>query len=239
MGSLGIAIIAILAASGGLVYYACSVPTSQWLGPTLVRGRVQKRRIALTFDDGPAEPFTAEILDVLGRYRVPATFFVCGKNVERFPDLVRRMQAEGHTIGNHTFSHPLLYFQPRARIAGEIDRTQDSIEKVTGARPRFFRPPYGVRWFGLFPLLRQRGMRVVQWSDTGYDWKERYDAAAVARLTLGRLRPGSVILLHDGREPRVLGHVNAQSTVEALPAIIEGARAAGWEFAPLKEFVPD
>lgn len=227
-----------IAAGGALIYYACSVPTSQVLGKALVRGPAAGREVVLTFDDGPAEPFTGQILDILRRHRVPATFFCCGKNVARLPDVVRRAQSEGHTIGNHTWSHPLLYFKSRRRIEDEIDRTQEAIERVTGQAPAVFRPPYGVRWLGLFPALRGRGLTDVQWSDTGYDWKARHDGAAIARLTLGKLRPGAVILLHDGREPREPGDVDASTTVAALPAIIEGAQHAGLEFARIESFLP-
>ena len=99
--------------------------------------------MALTFDDGPAERFTAQVLDILREQQVPATFFVCGENVEEHPDLLRRIVAEGHEIGNHTYSHLFVYFKSRRRIAEEIDRTQAIIEKVVGFRPSLFRPPYG------------------------------------------------------------------------------------------------
>ena len=152
--------------------------------------------MALTFDDGPALPFTVQILEILRARGAPATFVVCGQNVERYPEIVCRIHAEGHTLGNHTYSHPFLYLQSRKKIAEEIDRTQDLLEKLTGYRPTLFRPPYGARWFGLYPVLRERGMRVVQWSDTGYDGES--GAEAIVTATLQHLRPGSVILLHDG-----------------------------------------
>jgi len=237
-GAIAGSVLAPISAGGALIYYACSVPTSQVLGKALVRGPAEGREVVLTFDDGPAEPFTGQILDILRRHRAPATFFCCGKNVSRLPDLVRRVQGEGHTVGNHTWSHPLLYFKSRRRIEDEIDRTQETIERVTRHAPAVFRPPYGVRWLGLFPALKARGLADVQWSDTGYDWKARHDAAAIARLTLKKLRPGAIILLHDGREPRQPGDVDASMTVAALPAIIEGVRRAGLEFATIENFLP-
>lgn len=220
-----------------LFYYACAVPGSQILGKTLVRGPAAGGRIALTFDDGPAPPFTEQILDILRDHKVPATFFVCGKNVEQYPDIVRRLHRELHTIGNHTYSHPFLYFKSRARMAEEIDRTQAAIERVTGTRPQLFRPPYGARWFGLFDVLADRGLKVVQWSAPSFDWKKKNQATDVARLTLQRLGAGSILLMHDGREPRSRDGVDASKTVEALPAIIEGARRAGLRFVSIKEFL--
>src|ERR1019366_5764782 len=145
-------------------WWACTVPTSQFFRPALIRGPQEGKRIAVTFDDGPASPFTEQTLAILRAHEVPATFFLCGKNVEGNPDLARRIVAEGHAVGNHTYSHLLLYFQSRPRIAAEIDRTQEVIEKVVGYRPKIFRPPYGARWFGLVPTLRERGMHLVLWS---------------------------------------------------------------------------
>ena len=225
------------AAGGALLWYACSVPSSQVFGPALVRGSREGRRVALTFDDGPAPLFTGQILDILRDYRVPATFFVCGQNAERHPDLVRRIHAEGHTLGNHMYSHPYLYFQSRRKIAEEIDRTQEVIGRLTGCRPRLFRPPYGVRWFGLYPVLRERGMHVVQWSDTGYDWEN--DAEAIVSLTLRHLRPGSVILLHDGFNVHTPGgQIERSDTVKALPSILDGGLKAGFTFVSVRDFLP-
>jgi len=226
----------VLLGVGAVLYYACAVPTSQLFGPALVRGPREGRRVALTFDDGPASPFTEQILDILRDRNVPATFFVCGKNVERVPELIRRIHAEGHTLGNHTYSHPFLYFLSRVRIAEEIDRTQEAIEKATGYLPKLFRPPYGVRWFGLLPVLRERQMRLVQWSDTGYDWK--HGTEATVRATVKDLGPGAVILLHDGHEARLPGEVEQSSTVKALPTIIDRVREAAFEFVPVSEFLP-
>ena len=220
-----------------LLVYACSAPASQILGPALVRGPAAGGRVALTFDDGPASPFTDQILDILREHNVPATFFLCGKNVERYPDIVRRIHSEKHTIGNHTYSHPFLYFKSRACMAEEIDRTQTAIERVTGVRPTLFRPPYGARWFGLFAELGIRGLRAVQWSDPSFDWKSKNRPADIARLALRKLRAGSVILLHDGREPKLQHEIDASATVAALPAIIERARRSGLEFVSVEAFL--
>jgi len=226
-----------VAAGGVLLWYACSVPSSQLFGPVLVRGPKEGRRVALTFDDGPASPSTEQILGILKQRGSVATFFVCGANANRFPEVIRQIHAEGHTLGNHTYSHPLLYFQSRRKIAEEIDRTQDLIEKLTGHRPTLFRPPYGVRWFGLYPMLRERGLWVVQWSDTGYDWRNNADAIVTA--TLRHLRPGSIVLLHDGFGlPAVGKQVDRLQTVQALPAILDGALGAGFRFVSVRDFLP-
>jgi peptidoglycan-N-acetylglucosamine deacetylase len=224
---LGVATIGVLA-------YGLGAPSATLLGPALVRDSVLPggpREIALTFDDGPSEPYTSQILDVLKANHVHATFFLCGSAAERYPDLVRRIKAEGHEIGNHTYSHPWLYLMDKDKIAGEIDRTQDVLQKISGTRPRLFRPPYGVRWFSLWPILQERGLTMVLWSMRGYDG--RYGAADIARTSLEQLQPGGILLLHDGFEARRPAEVDRSATVRALPAIIAGARRAGYSFALL------
>jgi peptidoglycan-N-acetylglucosamine deacetylase len=215
--------------------YAWSIPTLQLFGPAVVRVPRAGSRIALTFDDGPAAVFTEQVLDVLRDRNVKATFFLCGKNVERYPEIARRIKAEGHAIGNHTYSHPFLYLKSQLFMGDEIDRAQNAIEKVTGGRPAIFRPPYGARWLGIYPVLRQRGLTLVNWSDTGYDWK--YGADRIVSETLKRLKPGSIILLHDGLETQPQRPIDQSATVQALPQIIDAARAAGYSFATVTDFL--
>ena len=220
-----------------LLYYGCAVPSSQLLGRSLVRGPAGRKRVALTFDDGPTPPATDQILDILKAYRITASFFVNGKQVDRFPECLRRIQQGRHSVGNHTYTHPFLYLKTPRRIAQEIDRTQDAIEHVTGVRPKLFRCPYGVRWFGLFSVLRRRGMYAVQWSDTGFDWVKKNTPADIVRKTLKNIRDGSVILLHDGCGAHEPQEVNRSATVAALPAIIDGVLAKGFTFVPVTEFL--
>lgn len=221
----------------GLLVLVWSVPTWRIFGPVLVRGPASGRCIALTFDDGPAPPFTDQILDILRDRQVPATFFVCGKNAERYPETLRRIHREGHTVGNHTYDHPFLYFRSRSFMSGEIDRTQEAIEKIIGQRPSCFRPPYGGRWMGLNSVLQQRGLHLIQWSDTGYDWK--LETEGITRESLKKLGPGSILLLHDGLEKRPPRPVDQSRTVRALPVIIDAARRAGLTFVAVTDFLKD
>ena len=233
---LSIALIAAgLLVLGGLYIYAWSVPTLPIFAPAILRGPATWGRIALTFDDGPAPPFTEQILDILRARGVKATFFVCGKNVERYPHIVRRIKAEGHSLGNHTHSHPFLYLRSRRFMANEIDRTQEALQRVTGERPSIFRPPYGARWLGLVSVLRKRGLHLVNWSDTGYDWK--YDTESIVNETVKRLQPGSIILLHDGLERPNQRPIDQSATVRALPAIIDAASDAGLSFVTVSELL--
>ena len=226
---------AILFAGFSLYVYAWSIPTLQLFSPAVLRGPRNENRIALTFDDGPCAGYTEQILDLLRARSVKATFFVCGRNVERSPETLRRIHSEGHTIGNHTYSHPFPFFRSRAFFARQIDLTQAAIERVTGLRPKFFRPPFGARWLGLQPVLESRGMRLVNWSDTGYDWKLETDG--IVRTALAHLSAGSIILLHDGCEARPPEEVDRSQTVAALPAILDGAAKAGFTFVTLEELL--
>lgn len=235
MASVAIALIIVLGCAGGLAY-ACIIPSSRVFRPVVNRGPAESRNVVLTFDDGPAPPFTEQVLDILAEHKISATFFLCGKNVERYPELARRIAREGHTIGNHTYSHPLLLARSRRFMAGEIDRAQEAIERITGVRPSLFRPPYGARWFGLVPILKERGLKMVMWSVMGYDWK--CQAEAIIGAITRRLHAGGVILLHDGHEHPPPTGIDQSATVEALPAIIEAAAHAGLDFAPIERFLP-
>ncbi|MGH9772240.1 MAG: polysaccharide deacetylase family protein, partial [Candidatus Acidiferrales bacterium] len=185
----------------------------------------------------PTPPCTDKILNVLKSYDVTATFFVNGKWVDHFPETLRRIQQESHTIGNHTYTHLFLYLKTRRRMAREIDLTQDAIERVTGRRPRLFRCPYGVRWFGLSAVLRRRGMTAVQWSDTGFDWIKKNTPEDIARKATKNMQDGAIILLHDGCGAKDPAEADHSPTVEALPAIIEEARKRGFKFVPVDEFL--
>lgn len=224
--------LALLAGLGLLVWYAVAAPGSQLLGRTLTRGDGSLPAVALTFDDGPGED-TARILEALQQAGARATFFLCGANVERHPELARRIANSGHEIGNHTYSHPRLLGRTPGKIFWEIDRAQKVIEHHTGKKPTLFRPPYGLRWFGLFPVLRQQQLATVMWSINGRDWKN--PAGQIVEGVLRQAHAGAIILLHDGIPPRDTG--DRRATVEALPAILRvlGRR---YRFLTISEIQP-
>ncbi len=206
--------------SAGALTYAVRVPTCSWLAPSVFHGTDTRPAIALTFDDGPSES-TGELLEILARYRVPATFFQCGANVRRLPTAAREVAAAGHEMGNHTDSHPLLALRSSDFIYRELARAQESIEQATGVRPRYFRAPYGARWFGLRAAQERLGLRGVMWSTIALDWK-RQTPAVVSRLLVGATR-GAILCLHDGR---ILQHrpdigVTLQAVRELLPKLLE------------------
>src|SRR5579871_6946363 len=156
--------------------------SSQLFGPTL-RRTGSARQIALTFDDGPNPPVTPRLLELLERHSARATFFVVGKFVRACPDLVREISARGHALGNHTETHPNLFFQSPAGIREELARCQEAIAgAVRGEPPRWMRPPFGYRNPRLNVEVRRAGMQVVMWSKLCRDWKPQPPQRLIERL---------------------------------------------------------
>jgi len=206
--------------SAGALAYAVRVPSCSWLAPSVCRGTDTRPAIAITFDDGPSES-TAELLEVLARYRAPATFFQCGANVRRLPAVSREVAAAGHEIGNHTNSHSLLALKSPGYIYRELAAAQEIIETAAGVLPGYFRAPYGARWFGLRAAQRRLGLVGVMWSTIALDWK-RQTPAVVSRLLDGAAR-GAILCLHDGRglQYRPDIGVTIQAVRELLPKLTE------------------
>ncbi len=189
--------------------------SSQVFGESVWHGPRERRTIALTFDDGPSES-TPRILEILARHNVPATFFHCGANVERLPEIARAVRSGGHETGNHSYSHPYLFLRSPAAIREEMRRAQVAIEDCTGASPKWFRAPFGVRWFGLAAAQQSMGLRGVMWTIIGYDWKLTADA--VVKRMAKRVSNGAILCLHDGRELQASPDIGA--TVEAVRRLV-------------------
>ena len=225
--ALGVSAVA-ASAAGVCVHHATYGVRSQWLGPTDWRGPVDVKSVALTFDDGPADD-TARILDHLAALDVRAAFFMLGRQVERHPRIARRIVDEGHEVGNHSYSHPIFLYCSPDETRRELERTQEIIAATTGVRPRWSRPPCGVRTPAYFNASRDLGLRTVQWTVAGYDWKRR-GAERIASDVARRLSAGSIVLLHDGDSK---GRNNRRETVAAVPKIIAAARDRELAIDPL------
>src|SRR6266849_3364232 len=218
-------------AAASLYYATCSV-RSQWLGQTQWHGRRDRNAVALTFDDGPS-PNTESILDILAEHHLRATFFMIGREVESFPAIAQRVFAEGHEVGNHSYSHPRYLFQQPAKTRDQVKRAQDVIAETIGARPRLARPPYGVRTPAYFSATRALGLDTVQWDVAGFDWK-RISPNQIAHNILATAQAGSIILLHDGDSS---GNRDRKNTVEALPLIIAGLKERDLRIVPLSQLL--
>jgi len=205
--------------------YQSMAPTGQWFGRAfhgLPRG---SKQIALTFDDGPNDPYTLHLLDVLSKHRVPATFFLIGRYVEQRPDLAGEILRRGGIIGNHTFTHPFLTFQSTKRVREEILRCRDAIGEAVGEHSNLFRPPWGARRPAVFRIVRHLGLEPVMWSVTGYDWNAP-SADYIEQKVTSRIRGGDVILLHDGGHARF--GADRSGTVAVVDRLIPRYQAEGF-----------
>ncbi|MGB6130761.1 MAG: polysaccharide deacetylase family protein [Acidobacteriaceae bacterium] len=188
-------------AAGGYTWAALS-PQSQIFGRTIVAGS-DPAEFALTYDDGPNEAWTPQLLDLLAQRNVCATFFVIGKFVRQRPDLVRAVRTAGHLIGNHTVSHPWLTLESPRRVREELAGCNAAIEDAIGERVRFFRPPHGARRPDVLRAARDLGLTPVLWNAMGFDWRPSSAEQIAVHLERGIARNrrrgrGSNLLLHDG-----------------------------------------
>jgi peptidoglycan/xylan/chitin deacetylase (PgdA/CDA1 family) len=210
------------AAAASYAGYATMAPSSQLYGRTLTHGD-DPTQMALTFDDGPNDPHTMRLLDVLARHNAKATFFLIGKYVRQRPDIARAILAAGHEIGNHTDSHPNLILVSEARLRRELANCSKSLEDALGKKITLFRPPFGGRRPNVLRISRGVGLNPVMWSVTGYDWNAiSADEIVnkVRRQTDSHRRPqGEIVLLHDG------GHLafgaDRSLTVQATGKLLE------------------
>jgi peptidoglycan-N-acetylglucosamine deacetylase len=221
-----------LVASAAIMTYAVRGRSSSLLAPSVYKGTADRRAIALTFDDGPSES-TPALLEILDRHGIPATFFQCGANVRRLPQIAGQVASAGHEIGNHTDSHPAFQFRSRAFIYGELALAQASIEAATGYLPRLFRAPFGVRWFGLREAQERLHLLGVMWTALGVDWK--WPGERVAFSLLRRAANGAIFCLHDGRE---LAHrPDISSTLRAVRRLLPILVDRGFHFEKVTDIL--
>jgi peptidoglycan/xylan/chitin deacetylase (PgdA/CDA1 family) len=210
--------------------YQSMAPMGQWYGRTFTGLPRGSRQIALTYDDGPNDPHTLQLLEVLAKHGVHATFFVIGHYVQQRRDIVRKIVAAGHVVGNHTFTHPLLIFKNEKEIRQEISRCRATLQDVIGEPCNLFRPPFGGRRPAVLRIVRELGMETVMWNVTGYDWNAP-SAAAIERKVAKQIRGGDVILLHDGGHKQ-MGADRAQ-TVLATDRLLVRYKAEGYKFVTI------
>jgi peptidoglycan/xylan/chitin deacetylase (PgdA/CDA1 family)/glycosyltransferase involved in cell wall biosynthesis len=219
----------------GAASFGALEPQSSVFGRTYWNGGTQEKVVALTFDDGPNEPYTSRVLDILHREHVHATFFLIGSNVRRLPGSVSHIVSEGHAVGNHSDTHPVGFaLKPRPELQQEVTAAEESIHAAGGIYPHLFRPPQGLRSPWLISLLESDSLVAVTWDDAPRDW-DPLPADQLVKRTLAQAHPGAIILLHDGMN---LTHEADQSeTVKALPGIIAGLRARGYRFCTVPELL--
>lgn len=231
--------VAIAAVAGGWARSQWS--TSQLLGKTLVHGP-NPRELALTFDDGPNDRYTQEMVEKLADANVRATFFFVGKYARQLPWLVRQVAAAGHIVGNHSMTHTNLAYKSGSVIRAEMSGCKAVLEDALGAPVHYFRPPYGGRRPEVLRAARELGMQTVMWNSMGYDWrKDRAPKQVMKAVERGIRRNrkaghGSTILLHDGGPSGP--SAERGRTVAALGFLLERGPAANYRFVTIDEWWP-
>lgn len=198
------------------------------------RGPATRRRVALTFDDGPDPTWTPRVLDLLAARRVRASFFLVGERAARAPDTVRRIAGEGHEVASHAWSHRSLWFLGPRATEREVARSHELLAALSGREPRHFRPPWGMVNATLFGALRRHGERLVLWSIQPEGLRPVSAERQVDRV-LGRVRPGAIVDLHDAEGTPAA----PERLVAALPGMIDGLTRTGYELATVAELLAD
>jgi len=194
-------------------------PWILWKGPS------DKQEIALTFDDGPHPEYTPETVDILARTGAAAAFFLNGRNALTFPGVVEKLHTAGHVLGVHGFSHRRLDFTNKRVIRNEIASSVEAVEKITGRRPVYFRPPYGRFDWRFKKLLREQNLRMVLWSLLTCDFRE-VDKETILHTVRDRVHNGAVLVFHDG-------HQNAPVMLKTLPGVLDELRQMGYAVVPI------
>lgn len=205
-------------------------------GKNIVRLGTDQRIVALTYDDGPSPPYTDQLLDILAKHNVKATFFLIGKRIERHPETVDRMIAEGHQIGNHTYSHPVLGFLPPFYVQRQIERTDDLIRQHGIVEEIVFRAPMLTRFLPVAYVLAKLDRTHISGDVWSWDWTTQNPdkiAETVVKKTLSSTGSGSIIVLHDGKAENK--NANRSGTIEATDRIITALKQNGYQFVRLSD----
>lgn len=205
-------------------------------GKNIVRLNTDQRVVALTFDDGPSPPYTDQLLDVLAKHNVKATFFMIGNRIEKHPETVRSVMAEGHQVGNHSYSHPLLGFLPPNSVRREIERTDKLLRQVGVTGEIVFRAPVLTRFLPVAWVLAKGDRAHISCNIWSWDWTTQNPARIteiVLKKTLSSTRAGSIIVLHDGKAENK--DADRSGTVEATDQIITRLKQDGYRFVRLSD----
>lgn len=229
---LVLVVLAIAALAAG--WWLCFSPYSQVFGAFPYRGKTRRRVIALTFDDGPNEPYTSELADFLAKKHIRATFFQVGSCVERYPEVTRRLFADGHTIANHSLTHRFrnCFLQPT--FGREVAGTQAILQKTIGKTPYLFRSPWLWHQPLLMRTLRKQGLRPIS-GEFGHAFEAfRPSSQRMVRRALPKARPGAILIFHDGFDARGGDRSNS---VAAVKQVVEVLEQQGYSFVTVDELL--
>jgi peptidoglycan/xylan/chitin deacetylase (PgdA/CDA1 family) len=231
-------VLAATAATAALatVGYQSMAPTGQWYGRSFTGLPRGTKQLALTYDDGPNDPHTLGLLEVLAKHNVGATFFLIGSYVKKRPELAREIVKAGHVVGNHTFTHPLLTFKSAAEVRQELSTCRSALEDAVGQHSNLFRPPFGGRRPAVLRIVRDLGLTPIMWNVTGYDW-DAPPSAVIEQKVTRQIRGGDVILLHDGGHKQM--GADRSQTVVATDRLIAKYKSQGYEFKTIPQMMAE
>ncbi|MEG4082246.1 polysaccharide deacetylase family protein [Microcoleus sp. POL10_C6] len=189
--------------------------------------------VALTYDDGPYPPYTNQLLDILDRYQVKATFFEIGRNIEKHPEIVKMIFARGDELANHSYSHKDMMFKPQEVLLSEIEKTDKLLQEVEVKQDSIsFRPPWGRRFVVLSYLLSQMHKKLIMWDVDSHDYEKTLTAEDIANRVIDNVRSGSIVVMHDGGGDR-------SKTVAATEMIVKDLQSKGYEFKTVSELLKE
>jgi peptidoglycan/xylan/chitin deacetylase (PgdA/CDA1 family) len=210
-----------------LAIYGTSVIHSNFYGRPYCYANTSEKEIALSFDDGPNQEYTPKVLSTLAQYNAPATFFVIGKNIQGNENILKQIDAEGHAIGNHSYTHSyFLDFKSVRGFKDELNRTAESVFNITGKRMKLFRPPYGVTTPHLVKAARMLNYRVIGWSIRSLDTTAD-TAQVITDRVQKQIKPGAIVLFHD----------TTDKTVEALKQMLDFAKENGYKIVSVEQLL--
>lgn len=213
--------------TAGVLLLLAVLPNNSFYGSVITHCDVNKKVIALTFDDGPYPPYTQKLLQVLQEKNVPATFFMVGENAILHPQTVKEVQAHGHDIQLHAGYHKDLLKLTASETAANISYGKNTLEKITGTKIKYMRPPHGFKDWSVMQNIHDANLQVVNWSIIPRDWTNP-GAEIIASRVCNQAEPGAIVLLHDGDSPK--NKAPRQQTIDAVKIIIDQLRAQGYEF---------
>ncbi|MBE9047181.1 polysaccharide deacetylase family protein [Pleurocapsales cyanobacterium LEGE 10410] len=201
----------------------------QIIGEYFTHFQVKEKAIALTYDDGPNPPYTEELLNVLAEFNAKATFFVVGENVKQYPETIKLIQAQGHEIGNHSYSHSQLVFKTPAFVKSEIEKTDQLLSELGVEKEINFRAPFGYKLAILPYILAKMKKKSILWNVDPRDYALS-DPNKIQNYILNLIKPGSIVLLHDGGE-------NCSSTIIATKGLLQELQGQGYQFKTVSEML--
>ncbi len=222
-------------AAGFSLYRAVAHPASTLFGPTIHRGKAGAMQVALTFDDGPDPVWTLRLAAALREHGAPATFFCIGERAKQYPEIARKLIEAGHEVGNHSYSHPNLWFRTSRVVRDQLCRSQEIVSVATGVTPKVFRPPFGDRGPQVLREARTLGLATVLWSLSSEDWNNPESSWIVERI-LRRVRDGEILLFHDASHDNRFP--DRQATLEAVSVLVPALKERGFHFVTVSTMIP-